>query len=537
MSDDAGMSAPCTVVLHAGGILPELSTEDTGDEPVPKERDPVEPQEAPQPAEGDMMDYQDYQEHVAGHFSTMTLTSPTIQRVTSSHRVLSCFGRALRQKTVTDMYHCSRAAKKISQFVSHSWHGSSWKKIATVFVLKNGPAALASGSLCALVMIVFSSFQILPGYDRQPMIELERTYVFGPWGLCIGMLAAFLGLTFCQRRDEVFLDVLCIHQTDRRLKFEGLLNICAFLRNSDSMLVLWDPTYVERLWCVFELAAFLKSRESGTATKLFIRPTILGPSSIASCFGLFALQLAQTAVPWANAFHGTLVFSALAWTGCYAVACVWRSHYRQIDAMKTQLQSFTISKTKSDCCQIGHVDRQGRKLPCDKAVILECIRQWFGSVDAFEDDVRSGVAAALSEGLGKGGFPYPYVLAAGAPILWCQGDFAASRLREGEFYYAGVTVVIGLAYWLAAVPFIFACGGLIVHKFRRRYSPCLDALVPLLVSAFLNLVPGTGMFWLLIGLQAMLDDMLAAVLWAIIMSSAALLAWRLRSSYVERLGL
>lgn len=43
------------------------------------------------------------------------------------------------------------------------------------------------------------------------------------------------------------------------------------------MLVLWDPTYVERLWCVFELAAFLKSRESGTATKLFIRPTILGP--------------------------------------------------------------------------------------------------------------------------------------------------------------------------------------------------------------------------------------------------------------------
>ncbi|CAE7383334.1 unnamed protein product [Symbiodinium sp. CCMP2456] len=377
-------------------------------------------------------------------------------------------------------------------------------------------------------MTVLSSFNILPGYDRQPMLEPERTYVFGPWGICLGMLIALVCLAFSERREELFLDVLCIHQTDQRLKSEGLLNICAFLKNSDSMLVLWDPTYVERLWCVFELAAFLKSRESGTATKLFIRPTILGPSSMASCLGLFALQLAQSAVPWANPFHGTLVFSVLAWIGCYSVACVWRSHYRQIDKMKTQLQTFTVGKTKSSCCQIGHVDRQGRKIPCDKAVITECIRQWFGSVDAFEDDVRSGVAAALSEGLGKGGFPYPYVLAAAAPTLWGQADFIASRLREGEFYNAGVTAIVSLAYWLAAIPFLFACGGLIVHKFRRRYSPCLDALVPLLVSAFLNLVPGSGMFWLLMGLQTMLDDMLAAVLWATIISSSALLAWRLR---------
>ncbi|CAE7452457.1 unnamed protein product [Symbiodinium necroappetens] len=519
------------------GILAEVSTEEsTGDEPVPKERDPVGPREVPQPGEEDMQDVQDYRSVVAEHLSTMTLTSPTIQRVTSSHHVLRCFGQALRNKTLIDLYHFSKPAVRISQFVSHSWHGSARKKIATLFVLKNGPAAVASGSLLALVMVVLSSFNILHGYDRQPMIEQERAYVFGPWGICMGMLTAFIGLTFCERRDEVFLDRLCIHQTDQRLKLEGVLNICAFLKNSDSMLVLWDPSYVERLWCIFELAAFLKSRETGKAAKLFIRPTILGPSSLASCFGLFALQLAQTAVPWQNASHGTMVFSVLAWIGCFAVTSVWRSHYRQIDTIKTQLQSFTISNTKANCCERGHVDAQGRKVPCDKAVLTACVRQWFGSVDAFEDNVRSGVAAALSEGLGKGWFPYPYVLAAAAPILWGQGDFIASRLREGEFYNAGVTAIIGLAYWLAAIPFIFACGGLLVHKFRRRYSPCFDVLVPLCVSAFLNLVPGAGMFWLLIGLQAMLDDMLAAVLWAVVMSSSALLAWRLRSSYAGHLG-
>ncbi|CAE7903476.1 GPI10 [Symbiodinium microadriaticum] len=224
------------------------------------------------------------------------------------------------------------------------------------------------------------------------------------------------------------------------------------------------------------------------------------------------------AVPWENAFHGFLVFSVVCWIGCYSLACVWRSHYRQIDTMKTRLQTFTISQTKANCCERGHVDAQGRKIPCDKAVLTECMRQWFGSIDVFEDDVRSGVAAALSEGLGKGWFPYPYLLAATAPILWGQGDFVASRLRQGEFYYAGVTAIIGLAHWLAAIPFLFACGELIIYKFRRRYSPCLDAMVPLLVSAFLNSVPGSGIFVILIGLQTMLDDMLAAVLWAIIVA-------------------
>ncbi|CAE7387258.1 unnamed protein product [Symbiodinium microadriaticum] len=356
---------------------------------------------------------------------------------------------------------------------------------------------MASGSFLALVMVVLSSLNILPGYDRLPMLEPDRTYVFGPWGICIGMLIACLVITFREPRDQVFVDVLCIHQTDWRLKLEGVLNICAFLKNSDSMLVLWDPSYVERLWCVFELAAFLKSRESGRATKLFIRPTILGTSSIASCFGLFAMQLAHTAVPWANAYYGTFFFSVFCWIGCYSIVCVWRRHYRQIDNLKTQLQNFTISKTKSNCCERGHVDAKGRKLPCDKAVLTACVRQWFGSVDAFEDNVRSGVAAALSEGLGKGGFPYPYVLAAAAPTLWGQGDFTASRLREGEFYYAGVTAIIGLAYWLAAIPFLFACGGLIVHKFRHRYSPCLDTLVPVFAASFLTLVAGNGMFVLL----------------------------------------
>lgn len=63
----------------------------------------------------------------------------------------------------------------------------------------------------------------------------------------------------------------------------GLVSIGAFLRASDSLVVFWDPSWSRRLWCVFELAAFMHSRKAdGRKVKLTIRPTLLlGSCSIA----------------------------------------------------------------------------------------------------------------------------------------------------------------------------------------------------------------------------------------------------------------
>ncbi|OLQ07433.1 hypothetical protein AK812_SmicGene9179 [Symbiodinium microadriaticum] len=75
-----------------------------------------------------------------------------------------------------------------------------------------------------------------------------------------------------QRFDER----ICISQSDEQLKGEALISLGAFLKCSDSMLVLWDPSYVGRLWCIFELAGFLHSRQRGMKPQLMIRPTVLG---------------------------------------------------------------------------------------------------------------------------------------------------------------------------------------------------------------------------------------------------------------------
>ena len=53
----------------------------------------------------------------------------------------------------------------------------------------------------------------------------------------------------------------CISQDDEAMKRNGTLSLGWFLRNSTNMVVLWDESYFTRLWCVFEMAAFLKLQE------------------------------------------------------------------------------------------------------------------------------------------------------------------------------------------------------------------------------------------------------------------------------------
>lgn len=102
------------------------------------------------------------------------------------------------------------------------------------------------GSFFALAMMTLSALGILPGYDRQPALGQRQVYIVGPWGLCVGVMVTSLVLFFHRPRGLIFLDRICIHQTDSHLKTEGVINMCAFLKNSESMLVLWDATYVER---------------------------------------------------------------------------------------------------------------------------------------------------------------------------------------------------------------------------------------------------------------------------------------------------
>ena len=100
------------------------------------------------------------------------------------------------------------------------------------------------------------------------------------WSSALGVAGTILTLACWKSRKEVFLDRICISQTDGGLKTEAICSLAGILNKSESMLVLWDASFAERLWCVFEIAAFLKSKEHRDRP-LVVCPTLTGPVSCA----------------------------------------------------------------------------------------------------------------------------------------------------------------------------------------------------------------------------------------------------------------
>ena len=88
-----------------------------------------------------------------------------------------------------------------------------------------------------------------------------------------------------------------------------------------------------------------------------------------------------------------LVLLIFRWFFMYVAAAYLRSHYRNTEVMLGQLSDFTVGSAGCHCCNKG--ETACRKLVCDRAVIAQCMRTWYGSVEAFEDTVKTQVKTML----------------------------------------------------------------------------------------------------------------------------------------------
>ena len=138
-------------------------------------------------------------------------------------------------------------------------------------------------------MAFFEEAPALPWIAQYPLVSY--------WAKATGFAVYCLVLLLWQRGKRIFLDTLCIKQDDRMWKALALLSMPALLKSSDSLLVLWDPTYTRRLWCCFEIAAFLHSRPAGQKPQIRVRPTLLGVGFISILVALASLLLTLAFVP------------------------------------------------------------------------------------------------------------------------------------------------------------------------------------------------------------------------------------------------
>ncbi|CAE7600090.1 Rai14 [Symbiodinium sp. CCMP2592] len=433
-------------------------------------------------------------ESIAEIISKMEPTRTEAVRATRVHNALRCLARPLRYRG--DFYHLSQSTSRLDAFWSHSWHGSVSGKVATLFFLHNARAATTAGTGAAVVACLAFGLGVLPDRDGDSW-----------WCLSFGCIAYSLTMLLWRPRELVFVDRVCISQVDPKLQAEGTFSLGAILKRTDTLLVLWDPSWARRLWCVYELAAFIRSRTPGEKPRIIIRPTILGFIMGAAWF---ALALGGFAFHWAHSIEVdsssglndfALLFIGIACCGLFFwyIVHIAREYCREITIMYQHIRHFRVATAESLCCAVNHrLSGSDEPIMCDREVMQKCINIWFGGIEAFEQHVQSDLCDLLVDQLANHMVSYWRLAEASPVFFWFFLDIVAHHLcyfvkhvaEDGSFPWGILRLFAGLSFWLGLVPI------LVRVMFRLAWAmqaKCACRLLDYFKSLFL-LLPGVSIF-------------------------------------------
>ena len=375
-----------------------------------------------------------------------------------------------------DLHRKSFVSQGIQCFWSHSWRGNCFNKLLTLFVLYNGVPAICSGCFMAiLAAILFVLLPEMPGPTRQ---ELRSS----PWCLCMGFSSTILLFLLWRPHQPVFFDRICINQKDKKLKMEAILSLSGMLKRSKEMLVLWDSTWTSRLWCLFELAAFMKSKDSNCNTQILtVQPTFIGPCFIAIFVMSFLGMLPITFwiyffdAQWLMSLAGALF--AMCLPPALVASKAFRSYFNSVDLLEHQLRTASLDEAHCSCCDCHHVSARGYQLMCDRMVVKGCVKMWFGSQEAFEKCLHSELLETLSWKLRYGVFTKKYCLAMTMPILWGFMDVFVSWAVNAWWALAVETLFFGLFVWSIWMPLTFEWFVYFARRFGPKGSTCFRDLL------------------------------------------------------------
>jgi len=216
-----------------------------------------------------------------------------------------------------------------------------------------------------------------------------------------------------------FLDKCCIHQTDPDLKMQGIQQLGGFLRSSRRLVILWQPEYLTRLWCAYELAAFhyIHDDLDGLIDLVPLKLPLL--TMCLFCFHFVASLACAILVPLTvfSEWHARWMLENISVLGhvpylfCVVVAIfffglylipgffLWKFCMWHMDDRKTlmqQLRSFRVDAL--ECYDTA-----------DRDFVAVKINTWFGSVTEFERLVRNDVARLVERKLADRG-PMPWTM-------------------------------------------------------------------------------------------------------------------------------
>ena len=230
-----------------------------------------------------------------------------ILRAVISPRVVSQAGQVLRSGSGGSEapFNLSEPVEEIDIFLSHSWRDSGLLKYLALCLHFNVGMAMAAALLSGLAtyfllldgkitllpftpfMNVFNDFNeamaaagFHPTYDKKVWPWMDPTYkpIYAPScqlvATSVFVIVLLLG-HHLRAPVTMFLDKVCIHQSDPAKKAAGIQAIDQFLVRSKKMLICYNDDYFERLWCCFELAARASSGSQIEMLPLWRAPVVL----------------------------------------------------------------------------------------------------------------------------------------------------------------------------------------------------------------------------------------------------------------------
>lgn len=335
----------------------------------------------------------------------------------------------------TDSYLSSKPVDKLDDFISHDWGTNRWQKFLGLCVVYNGRAAIIISCAAGIVASVAESHHTFVRL-RQDTVdiggithELPRYFA----ALFVSPVAFLLSFLFWQhvRQKWVFVDKLCICQTDEALKADGIRALAGFLKNSSRLLVMWSPRYFGRLWCIYEVATWIylgKIGEAGSSIKLVPVASTAGMCTYGvACFiFVWSWLLLEPAV--GDFLHKASLGLCLGTLVCLLPCHVMRLLVADVKSLRAQLSEFSVQQADCFCCSVGHVHPETkRKLMCDRKVIYATLRRYFSPEDnqctsevlhTFDLYVRHNFGPQLLHELGGKSLRYSTSLLVALPMLW-----------------------------------------------------------------------------------------------------------------------
>jgi len=330
---------------------------------------------------------------------------------------LACWGthfsRAANRKAD---FHLSQKADVIDHFLSHDWKTPRFDKfLALIWTFNCKAAMVATAIVSCLVGVVRISLDATLGSHWSPVGFGYLTFAFT---LCFWQRMR----SCCCKPRKVFLDRLCIDQEDEEEKRRGILGLPSFLHSSEQLTILWSPRWNSRLWCLFELATFIRMHPTQTKPIRLV-PVKIGRIILSQMLCCLLVQL----ICWVSLeITGTFTHSGMMdllspdieinfgdenlqqvrqqLFEFYLVMCsifgimallilpsftyMGQVNMKDLANLPVQLSNFRVQDCECFCCSNSHRDpTTGETLQCDRLLVHRMLAKWFSESGETEDDL------------------------------------------------------------------------------------------------------------------------------------------------------